>query len=82
MRILFAALVLLAAGSFTDTAKADQYRWCALYGGETGGTNCWFVTLEQCRNAISGMSTATCQPNGFYTGTPVDAPRRASRRPS
>ena len=57
MRPALAALALLAAGAFSGTAKADPYRWCADYGGRTGGSNCYFVTLEQCRWAISGMST-------------------------
>jgi hypothetical protein len=80
MRILFAAFVVLAAGSMFDAAKADPYRWCADYGGRTGGTNCWFVTLEQCRWAISGMTTSVCRPNPFYDGVPIDGERKAQRR--
>ena len=85
MGIALAAFVLLAAGSMFDAAKADPYRWCADYGGRTGGSNCYFVTLEQCRWAISGMTTGTCRPNGFYDGVPVDGERvqrRAKRRAS
>jgi hypothetical protein len=47
MRLVLAALVLLGAGAASDTAKADPYRWCADYGGRSGGSNCYFVTLEQ-----------------------------------
>ena len=84
MRILFAALFVVAAGSFADTAKADPYRWCAQYmGGKiAGATNCYFVTLEQCRAAASGLG-GQCKPNPFYDGVPVDgqrAPRRAKTR--
>jgi hypothetical protein len=80
MRIPLAAFALLAAGTVLDTAKADPYRWCADYGGRTGGSNCYFVTLEQCRGAISGMTTGTCRPNGFYDGIPVDGPQPTKRR--
>ena len=80
MRIALAALFAIAAASATDTAKADPYRWCADYGGRTGGSNCYFVTLEQCRWTISGMGTSTCRPNPFYDGVPVDGPPRATRR--
>ena len=79
MRILIAALVLLGAGFVGDGAKADPYRWCAHYGGEDGGgNNCYFVTLEQCRWAISGNG-GHCGPNPFYDGVPVDRPAPARR---
>jgi len=80
MRIAFAAVAMLAAGASIDAAKADPYRWCADYGGNTGGTNCYFVTIEQCRAAISGMTTGTCRPNGFYDGIPVGGTQPAKQR--
>jgi hypothetical protein len=79
MRLALAAALALLAAATSEPAQADPYRWCADYGGRTGGTNCYFVTLEQCRAAISGMTTGTCRPNPFYDGTPVDAPRRRAR---
>jgi hypothetical protein len=64
--ILVSAIVLAAA--FGDTAQADPYRWCAEYGGgRGGGTNCYFVTLQQCRAAVSGNG-GFCRQNTFYTG--------------
>jgi hypothetical protein len=84
MRIVLATLCFIAAGAALDMAKADPYRWCADYGGlgGMGGTNCYFVTQEQCRWAISGVG-GWCRPNGFYDGIPQDgaAPaRRAKKR--
>ena len=79
MRIALAALVLALAGMACDTAKADPYRWCAEMGSDRGGTNCWFMTLEQCRWAISGMNTAFCRPNAFYDGTPIVTPTPRAR---
>ena len=51
-------------------AHADQYRWCAVYGGHDGdgGTNCGFVTYEQCMATVSGTG-GYCAPNPFYTGS-------------
>jgi Protein of unknown function (DUF3551) len=82
MRILIlpAALAgLMFCG--TPQAKADPYKWCAEYGGrDGGGTNCGFITLEQCRATISGMG-GWCVPNQFYDGKPYDQVQPA-RRPA
>ncbi len=78
MRLMFAGLAMLIASSMTDAAKADPYRWCAEYGGgRGGGTNCYFMTLQQCQAAVSGNG-GFCRPNGYYTGN--DRPRRRSAR--
>ncbi len=78
MRIIIATLAVLAAGSALDTAQADPYRWCAQYSGRSGSTNCYFVTLEQCRAAVSGAG-GFCRVNTFYTGP--ETSQRRSRRP-
>ena len=72
MRTLSVALFALAITILLpiDRGQADPYRWCADYGGRGGGTNCYFVTLEQCRAAISGNG-GFCRQNGFYDGRPV-----------
>ena len=80
MRMAFIALLLLAAGSTFEPAQADPYRWCAHYSGNGGnGSNCYFMTLEQCRWAISGVG-GSCAPNPFYDGRPIDAPAARSKR--
>jgi Protein of unknown function (DUF3551) len=81
MHLTLVALLFVMFGSFAETAKADPYRWCAQYGGNTGGggTNCYFLNLEQCRAAISG-SGGYCVPNSFYDGRPVVTPEDASQR--
>ena len=65
-RVLFVlGLLLLAAPAH---AQRDPYRWCAEYGRfGGGGTNCYFVNLWQCQQAISGVG-GYCRPNPFYTG--------------
>lgn len=77
MRFVLAAFLLLAGSA---SAQADPYKWCAHYSGEGGnGSNCYFLTLEQCRWTISGAG-GRCAPNPFYTGGPDErAARRAKR---
>jgi hypothetical protein len=74
------ALLFVLAGLLPDTAQADPYRWCARYTLPGGPSNCYFMTLEQCRAAVSGVG-GYCGPNPFYTG-PDAVPRRAGRRSS
>jgi hypothetical protein len=79
--VALTGLLTLCAFS-TGSAVADPYRWCAQLGlSEDLGTNCYFVTLEQCRAAISGNG-GFCTPNNFYTGpaTTGDGPRRSRNR--
>jgi hypothetical protein len=80
MRIVFAILVALLASAAFDAARADPYRWCAVYGGgdDGGGTNCYFVTLQQCQWAISENGDF-CAPNQFYDGRPVVTPEDSVR---
>jgi len=74
MRFIFLVLIGVMAGTSFNTAKADPYRWCAQYsGGRGGGTNCGFVTWEQCQATISGVG-GFCSPNPFYDGRPVGSP--------
>ena len=75
MRIALAALVLALAGPAFDSAKADPYRWCANYSSKLSGSNCWFMTLEQCRATVSGVG-GYCSPNPFYDGRPIGQERR------
>lgn len=80
MRVVIMALLVLIAASAVDTARADPYPWCAVYGGGRGGggTNCYMRTYQQCLEAISGMG-GFCAPNTFYTG-PRERTRRSAPR--
>ena len=62
-------------------AQADPYRWCAVYGGgeDGGSSNCYFITLEQCRATVSGVG-GSCEPNQFYDGRPVTTPGETQGR--
>jgi hypothetical protein len=72
MRIVFPAALAVSLTVLVGTpGRADPYRWCAEYGGgRGGGTNCYFVTWEQCSAAVSGVG-GFCRQNGFYDGRPV-----------
>ena len=78
---MFKVGLAVAAGfaiSFiTSSAYADPYPWCAAYG-TPGGTNCGFLTIEQCRATLSGNG-GFCEPNQFYTG-PETTPASRKRK--
>jgi hypothetical protein len=50
-------------------AKAQNYPWCAYYSGYGGGTNCGFITFEQCMATAAGLGR-NCQPNTQYVPPP------------
>ena len=54
---------------------ADPYKWCAVDSG--GGTNCGFVTVEQCRASISGMG-GFCEPKQVVPANLSPAARAAA----
>jgi hypothetical protein len=65
MRALLAAFVVAAlAAAPGQPASAEICRpWCVQYGGrDGGGTNCGFISLEQCRQTAQGPDM--CLPNG------------------
>jgi len=76
-RFTLAALAAMAAGSAAHSYEMpyDPYPWCAIYSGDGGGgTNCGFLTIEQCRATVSGIG-GFCAPNQFYN------PARPAARP-
>jgi hypothetical protein len=71
----------IALSVITSSAIADPYKWCAAYG-TPGGTNCGFLTIEQCLATLSGNG-GFCEPNQFYTGPEATpASRRLKHRQS
>jgi hypothetical protein len=72
------AIACCAFDGASNSAKADPYRWCAQYGAR-GATNCYFVTLAQCRAALAGNG-GFCNVNTFYDGRPVVTPEDGVRR--
>jgi hypothetical protein len=74
MRALLFAAALAAAGAVAGVAHAQNYPWCAVYGGRGGGgQNCGFSTFDQCMAALSGNG-GFCNRNTQYV--PPAGPHR------
>ena len=85
MRTAIAFLFAITAASAVEPAKADPYRYCAVYGSFGGGgvESCWYLTIEQCRASVSGLG-GFCKESAWYDGRPVSTdgpiPMRARKR--
>ena len=73
--------ILLSLGIFAGiigtsySAQAQNYPWCAYYSGGRGGggTNCGFVSFQQCLATVSGIG-GFCQLNTQYQPPPGPHP--------
>ena len=72
MRIAIAFLFAIVVATAVEPAKADPYRYCAVYGSFGGGgvESCYYLTLEQCRATVSGLG-GFCKESAWYDGRPV-----------
>jgi Protein of unknown function (DUF3551) len=79
-RLLALSALTICVVLTPSAGQADPYKWCAIYSGGRGGggSNCGFVTLEQCRATVSGIG-GFCHENLFYTG-PAEAPVKRKRK--
>ncbi len=81
MRFGCVVLIAIVGRAVSTPARAyvmpyDPYPWCAVYGGRGGGgTNCGFLTIEQCRATVSGIG-GFCTPNQFYNPRPAARARK------
>lgn len=82
--MLLAVAVLIGGGAVVAAPSAEAYPvypWCTDVGRfNSGATNCYFSTWDQCRQAASGNG-GICYQNPFYGapgagGTDVRARRR------
>ncbi|MGO8922851.1 MAG: DUF3551 domain-containing protein [Xanthobacteraceae bacterium] len=83
MKLSLSALALIAAAvTLATPAHAQNYPWCALYsgGGVGGGTNCGFVSFEQCMATASGLGKF-CVRNTQYVPPLGPHPLRRYRYP-
>jgi Protein of unknown function (DUF3551) len=65
--LLLVATIAAQLAHVRPSEAADPYRWCGNAGGADTFVNCYFVTLQQCQQAISGNS-GYCSENLWYTG--------------
>jgi Protein of unknown function (DUF3551) len=73
---LFVLILGICVGLFAikNRAEAQNYPWCAIYGGGMGGaTNCGFITFDQCMDTARSLGTL-CQPNTQYVPPPGPHP--------
>ncbi|MHB8108264.1 MAG: DUF3551 domain-containing protein [Candidatus Cryosericum sp.] len=79
--LAFFFLAAVALISATPATAGIEYPWCALYGGgdNSGGRNCGFSTIEQCRETVSGAG-GSCEPNLFYPGSASDTSQSKRKR--
>jgi hypothetical protein len=76
----FAAALTVAMIGAAAPAQAQNYPWCAYYamGDDGGGTNCGFVSYEQCMATLSGMG-GFCVRNNQYVPPPGPIGQRRAR---
>jgi hypothetical protein len=67
--VLFALSIVAGTTALTTPTKAQNYPWCAIYSGRSGGTNCGFITFQQCMDTARGLGSL-CQPNTQYVPPP------------
>lgn len=81
--IAFVGAIVGAMGALSTCAQAQNYPWCAYYGGDFGGENCGFSTYAQCMATISGIGGA-CDRNTQYVppSGPHSTPVHRRRRPA
>jgi hypothetical protein len=68
--LLFALGISIVAAGIGTRAEAENYPWCADYSG--GGTNCGFVTFEQCLATVSGIGGFCNRNTQYVPGAPGD----------
>jgi Protein of unknown function (DUF3551) len=76
MKVLLLILrVCVCVVGTASRAEAQNYPWCAYYGGDAdgGGTNCGFTTFQQCLDTVSGIG-GFCQRNNLYQPPPGPHP--------
>jgi hypothetical protein len=74
---LFMSAALLGIAGISTHADAQNYPWCAYYGGGgDDGTNCGFTTYDQCMATVIG---GYCARNTQYVPPPGPRPRYQPR---
>jgi hypothetical protein len=71
--------VVVGTAALGGSARAQNYPWCAYYGGDFGGENCGFTTFEQCMATLSGIG-GFCDQNTQYVPPPGPRPAPVHRR--
>jgi len=75
MKSVSFVLGIFAAAAIMPAA-AQNYPWCAQYGGTAGGVmNCGFVSFDQCMATLSGMGGFCNQNTQYQAAKPATSKR-------
>jgi uncharacterized protein DUF3551 len=79
--LLFMLGICVGIVGFGNLAEAQNYPCCAIYtgGAVSGGTNCGFITFEQCMATALGLGSF-CYLNTQYQPPPGPPPATSIRR--
>lgn len=83
MRTLrFVLAILLGVAGLGAHANAQNYPWCAFYGAGRGGggTNCGFVSFEQCMADLRGIGGICMRNTQYVPGRGPGASNRSRHR--
>jgi hypothetical protein len=75
--LLLAGLVMLAPPAAPVHAQAN-FPWCSNFADGFGGTNCGFVSYEQCMATVRG-SGGFCDKSDMYR--PENAATKSAQKP-
>ena len=79
--LIFVLGISVAVIGIGTRAEAQNYPWCAIYSGGavSGGTNCGFISFEQCMETARGMGSF-CYRNTQSVPPPGPHPQTSVRR--
>jgi len=75
---VLAAGMAVGAGPSSAQTYDPSYPVCKRVNSDAASVDCYYTTMEQCREEIRGES-AQCVPNPFYKATPTPAPAATTR---
>jgi hypothetical protein len=81
MKLLLGWALGLGIATMSTAVHAQNYPWCAYYGGGQWGENCGFTTYQQCKETVSGVG-GSCDRNTQYVPPPGPHPAAVHRHRS
>jgi hypothetical protein len=75
---LFVSAVLIGIMGIGTHADAQNYPWCSYY--KNGGTNCGFITFDQCMANVSGIRGYCARNTQYVPSVAMPGPRTRSGR--
>jgi hypothetical protein len=78
---LCVSAILVGIAGMSTHANAQNYPWCAYYGGRNGGgTNCGFIDFNQCMATVSGIGGYCARNTQYIPSVAMPGPRPRARR--